>query len=95
MTESVLILTTTGPHGEFDIFSWTEWLENATLAELYINLGCMKNLIIHYTRRKRWAAGDYYTESVRKIEMYENLHHHIGLEIADRTIPAFKPQAPN
>ncbi len=84
MNKGIWIHTTTAPDG-FDIFRWTVWLQSATLAELYVELGRMETLCTMY--RTGWDK-----VSEQRAQLSANLHHLIDMEICDRLNVDFRPQ---
>lgn len=95
MTELVWVTTTTRHDGTFDIFQFTAWLQSATLLELYAELARIESLAIDSQEQYQITFGKARDEAADTAEYYNNVHHHISMEICDRTNASFKPPEPN
>ena len=89
----VWIVTTTG--FGFDIFHFTAYLQSATLLELHTRLAFIEETLLIEEALFETTSGDMQAEAAGRLAFYNNLHHHISIEICDRTQGSFKPQAPN
>ena len=85
MEESVIVFTTTLPDGKFDIFKFWEWLQSASISELYNARGTCRTMVIVHELRVFHGADMEVNEA--KARLYERMEQHISHAIIVRHRP--------